>query len=761
MLAGRWLAGPFSDQLSAGVPFRGWGAEWWNRLGHVPLWNPEILGGMPYVAAIGTGDVLYPTAVILRHFLPTTTATNIGFFIHYVLAGLFTYLFLRSLRVSWTGSVIGGVAYQLSGIMASYVQPGHDGKLVVSALMPIVLLGLVLGMRDRRPGGYALVAIGVGLSIFTQHVQITYYMLITAGLLALYLTFGVGSLPPGARVRRLALALGAVVLGFGIAAIQLLPAFAHMPLSARAVSVQGGFEGATSFATPWVHIPEFFLKHFVGWGYPGTPVSTYWGSNPLKLHSEYLGLPVLALALFGVTGGSTDRRLRWWLAGIGLLFLLIVLGNGTPFYRLWWTLMPYVKQMRAPGMAFFVVAFIVACFAGFGVERLERRTDEQGSLSHVRAWLIAAGVIALLAVAGVFGNMARALAGPHADAVVPSTIMIGALTSALALGLVAAVVWAGIRQRLRPGQWAVLLALIIGGDLWINAGPFWTYSTEDKTLYRADQITERIKAAAGPARALDLGGVYPGNVLMAVDVPQLLGVHGLELRYFDEVMGGRNEWRNLGNLHLWDMFAVRWVIAPAAAQGLDSIPGFVRVLSNATTSAGRQAQLFERKTPAPYAQVVPAGVTLDSASIVAAVADPRMGYDRIVLFDARDGVTTPPLAQMPPPSPARATVVHWEPGRMTIALDPAPTAAGYLVVSENWYPDWRATVEGTPVKVLRGDWTLITVPIPAGAKRVELAFVSTPYGRGKVLTFLSLLVALAAVAGPSVSRRWRSAPKPT
>ena len=246
---------------------------------------------------------------------------------------------------------------------------------------------------------------------------------------------------------------------------------------------------------------------------------------------------------------------------------------------------------------------------------------------------------------------------------------------------------------------------------------------------------------------------------MAFDVPQLLGVHGIELRYFDDVMGGRNEWRNLGNLHLWDMFAVRWVIAPAAARGLDSIPGFARVLSNTTTSAGRQAQLFERRTPVSYAVVVPAAVSLDSASIVTAVADPRMAYNRIVLLDVRAGVTAP-ITQMPPASPARASVEHWEPGRMTIALDPAPTAASYLVVSENWYPDWRATVDGTPAKVLRGNWTLITVPIPAGAKRIELAFVSTPYRRGKVLTFLSLLVALAAVAGPSVSRRWRSAPKP-
>jgi hypothetical protein len=761
MLAGWWLAGPVSDQLSAGVPFRGWGAEWWRRLGHIPLWNPEIFAGMPYVAAIGTGDVLYPTAALLRLLLPTSTATNIGFFLHYVLAGLFAYLFLRRLRISWAGSVVGGVAYQLSGIMASYVQPGHDGKLVVSALLPLVLLGLVIGMRDRRLAGYAIVAIGVGLSILTQHVQITYYLLITAGLFALYLAFGVGPLSGPERVRRLGLASAAIALGFGIAAIQLLPAFGHMPLSARAVSVQGGFEGATSYAIPWVHLPEFFLKWFAG----QTGAGTYWGSNGIKLHSEYLGLPVVAFAILGAGTAAVDRRLRWWLAGIGVLFLLIGLGSETPFYRLWWTVMPYVKQMRAPGMSFFVVAFIVSCFAAFGVDRLERRapTDDQRYLGSVRTWLIIAGVVLLLAVAGLFDNLARGLTVGRSSAVAPREIMVGALTSGLALALVAGVVWAAIRQRLRPAHCAVALALVVGADLWINARPFWTYTRDGTSLYRPDPLVERIKAGPSPTRVLDLSDVmrqpaYPGNTLMALDVPQLLGEHGLQLRYFDDVMGGHGIWSNLGNVHLWDMFAVRWVIAPSAAQGLDSIPGFTRVMRAVTTSSGAAADLYERRTPAPYAQVVPVALALDSASIVAAVADPRMAYDRVVLLDTREGVITPPLAELPPPSATRASIEHWEPGRMTIALDPAPTAASYLVVAENWYPDWRVTVDGNAGRLLRGNWTLLTVPLAAGTKRVELSFESGAFRLGELLTLLSLLVVLAAVAGPVVARRLRRVP---
>src|SRR2546429_3609781 len=58
--------------------------------------------------------------------------------------------------------------------------------------------------------------------------------------------------------------------------------------------------------------------------------------------------------------------------------------------------------------------------------------------------------------------------------------------------------------------------------------------------------------------------------LATFDVPQVLGYHGNELRYYDELLGGQGEWKNLGYLSLWDLLAVRYVIAPAEGRGVDS-----------------------------------------------------------------------------------------------------------------------------------------------------------------------------------------------
>ena len=117
MLAGRFLVNPLSDQYSAGYAFRAFGAELFRATGHLPEWNPYLFGGMPFIAAMH-GDIFYPTAW-LRWVLPVDTAMNFGFALHLVLAGVAMFALLRALRFGFGAALTGGVAYQLTGIVAS------------------------------------------------------------------------------------------------------------------------------------------------------------------------------------------------------------------------------------------------------------------------------------------------------------------------------------------------------------------------------------------------------------------------------------------------------------------------------------------------------------------------------------------------------------------------------------------------------------------------------------------------------------------
>ncbi|MEP7347625.1 MAG: hypothetical protein ABI877_20310, partial [Gemmatimonadaceae bacterium] len=494
MLSGAFLAAPFNDQYSSGYAYRHWGAEWWKRLGHVPLWNPEIFGGMPFVAGMH-GDVLYPTAW-LRLVLPTHIAMNLGFVIHYVLAGLFTYWFLRRWRVSWTGAVVGGLAYQLSGVIGSYVSPGHDGKLFVTAMLPLALLGLTLGIRDRRREGFAILALAVGLIMLSPHPQMAQFALLAAGIFTLFLVFGEGTVS-GARPRltALALALAGVLVGVGVSAIQYVPFYAYIPYSPRATSVLSDFAWSAAYAIPWAHVPELIIPRFSGESFNGD----YWGPNGVKLHSEYLGLAVVALATVGA-GDRDRRRMILWLLGTGALFLLVALGSATPFFRLWWEIVPFAKSTRAPGMALFVVSFVTAVLAAFGVDRIGKRSV----MRFPTAAIVAGGAITVLGVSGAFGAMAESLGrGVEAAIGVPGratlaltaaeTIRWSAAVAGIALAGVGIVALARRRGVLPPVAFACLVIGIIGTDLWINARAFWLYSNVHDELFAGDEIKARLQ----------------------------------------------------------------------------------------------------------------------------------------------------------------------------------------------------------------------------------------------------------------------------
>ena len=755
MLSGRWLASPDGDQYSSGYAVKEWAAHEYHQTGRFPLWNPMIMGGLPYIDVVTHGDVLYPTS-FLREVMPPYQAMNIAFVLHYILAGFFAYLFLRRLGTSWIGAVTGGVAYQLSGIMISYVHPGHDGKLFVSTMLPLAFLALLAALRDKRVWGYPLLAIAVALCLLSPHVQTTYYMLIASALFAIYLTFGEPSTKPvGKRVTRLALTLAAVVVGFGIAMPQILPFIQYIPHSPRAGGYSVGYQGSTSFGIPWNHIPEFFLAGFTGWDF-----STYWGSNPLKLHSEYLGLPVIALAILGF--GDRRRRLVWCTAGIGALFLLIALGASTPFYHLWWAVMPYVKKTRAPGMVFFIVAFCTAIFAAFGVDRLERR--EVAAARHARVWLIAAAVVALFGVIGVFGQLAQSLAPAERLALAiarGSFIRVSALVGAVLFASVALLAWGWLKGRVPVLLFAAGLPLVIGVDLWRNGQYFWMYSPKpSEGLYRTDPLVTRLQADPKPLRVLNFD-VYPQNVLTAFGIPQVLGYQGNELRYFDDLIGGRPGTGQdamrylLTSTRLWHLLAVRYVILPDTA----NLPGYHRVLGPVTTGSGARGLLYEADTMPPYVRVVPAGVKIDEPAIPATLADPRLpGYDRVVLFPQNAPITPRPVTTFPPPSASRGQVTAWSAGKMSITLDPLPTDSSYVLIAENWYLDWSVNVDGRPGQVLRGDNALMTIPVAPGARQLELSYHSKAIARGFAIGLMSLVVVLAGfIVPPVVERRRRRA----
>jgi len=308
-LAGKFLLNQNSDQYKAGYAFREFAATTLKTTGRFPLWDPYLFGGMPYVAAMH-GDIFYPT-FLLRMIMPTDVAMTWGFIIHIFLCGLFTYGFLRALGYSFYGALVGGIAYMMSGQIASYVSPGHDGKLFVSALFPLALWMLYLGFRKGKNWSWGAFALIIGLCVLSPHPQLLQYTLLAAGAYSLFLALASldeGKFPRDVAIKRLGAALIAVVVGLAIGAVQYLPVREYVQWSPRAGGF-GDYSTATSYAWPPDELLNAYLPQFSGM------LNNYSGPNGIHLHSDYVGVVVLILAgaaFIGLRGDPRRKHIIFW-----------------------------------------------------------------------------------------------------------------------------------------------------------------------------------------------------------------------------------------------------------------------------------------------------------------------------------------------------------------------------------------------------------------------------------------------------------------
>jgi len=768
-LAGGFLVTPHSDQYIAGYAFREFAAAALRAGEGFPHWNPYLFGGLPYIAAMH-GDIFYPT-FLLRMLLPTDVAMTWGFIIHLFLAGFFTYSFLRAWGVGFYGSLVGGLAYMLSGPIAGYASPGHDGKLFVSALLPLTLWMLVRGVRDNRLWSWGVLALTIGLAVLSPHPQLLQYMLLTTGAFALFLALtpdaAGNGLPRDVVFKRLALALGAVLLGFAIGAIQYLPVREYVDWSPRAGGK--GYDHAVSYSLPTEELLSAVVPQFSG------ILDNYWGRNGIHFHSEYAGVVVLVLAGAGMFATSTRRSFRWFWLGTLLVSLLWALGGSTPFYRIIYALIPGTKFFRAPSTMMYVTMFSLAVFAALGAERVLASAASLSKRFFI-GWAVGIVGIAALIAAGLGTTIAQSIGAAMAptlpqypaDAVIASYVdrannnqphaLLGSLRSILFVVLTLGIIWASATGRLSRRATAGALAALVAIDLWSIERLYWKFSPRAQTLFAADPAIERMRADSSPGRVLafaprgsaaDRDPTFYGDAFMTHRIRSASGYHGNELGRYQQLWDASDSglhpgfWRHQ-NVHYF------YTTLPDSA-----IPqGFTKLVGPVRNAAGSMVNLYRVPGDNPAAWVASAMVKGTDEQALATVIDPRFDPKRAAILDSAAPVQVAPLTTAPVPASVKANVTRFDAGRIDIHLDrPAPQGAA-LVVSENFYPGWRGTADGKDAAVTRANFNLIGVVLPTGARDVQLRFVDPSYATGKMITLLALLVSFAATgAGVVLDRR--------
>jgi hypothetical protein len=786
---GKVLLPEMSDQNN-GYSFRSFAAQYIERFGEVPGWYPYLFGGMPFAANTAHGDTFFPTA-LLRLALPVDIGMALGFLIFTLLAGIFAFLFLRGVGLTWGSSFVGGAAYMFTGQVISMASPGHDGKLFVSALLPLALLFLFRATASRDWRHYLYFGVTVGFSLLTPHFQMTYYLLMAAGFFWLFLVFFSDQKENAQPWWRSALLFGgSLAIGFGIAAIQLVPFFEYLPFSPRGAA--GSSSTGYEYATGWSMPPEELLNTV--WPAFSGMLFDYWGRNQFKLHSEYVGAAVALLALLSFRLRS-HRRLAWFFVFLAIYATIFAFGGYTPFYRIPYTILPYLKSTRAVSMIFTLTAFSIAVLAAFGTEWLLARApvlkgkrvetlSERGFLGLPRPIVIGIGVLAafaLLSAVGamrplmtVFAEIAGRTFGPtkvaNVDRSYPGLVMDA--FRVLLFGIaVAAMALPSTRRRWTPEAWALILALIVVVELYTVERRYLRFSDRAAVSFAPDDVVRALQADSSIFRVLPYHDDYTGeNYLMVHGIRSTFGYNGQELHRYDELLGGKNSWGQpswpiLGNANMWRILGAKYLILgqPVEAPTLTQVGGELR------THRGGSAYLYRIAEPTPYAFLVGEALRLREGGeaaerqLVATVLDPRFDPRRILLLPSGAPVGVDSLTQAQVPEPIGITVaVHEDrPGRLRLELaSPSPDSA-FVFVAENWYKNWEATVDGRAAPVVRAQGSLIAVPIPQGARNVTLDFVARDVGFGATISgIVALTVIGLAVGSAIVARRSRTAVAP-
>lgn len=723
LLAGQWIPRGGGDLVSFLWPTYRFAARSL-RAGVVPLWNPHLYSGAPFVAD-NQSSVFYPVNLLTFALCGVLSPSKGGepsyavmeglAVFHIWLAGANMFALARGLGLRRPAALFGGIAFAFSDLFLTHI--GNLNLNATAAWLPLLLLLTHRALTRRRAGW----AIGAGAVLATAalagHGQMLLFLALT---LVLYLLYRLavdwlwGSREGGHY--RLALFALILVVGVGGAALTLLPAWemaghtgrGHLP-----------YDEATRYSLPPQALIGLLAPGFYGRGPAG-----FWGPWD-RVEVGYAGVATLVLAAFALVSRITHHDKGFPVCFFAILTPLtfaLAMGRYTPLYGLLYRYAPTFDQVRAPARLILLADLGLAALAAYGLDRLMRRES-----SRFAAW---AGWGALLA-----GALLLAVGLPQARAV-PLERVQQAVTSVVAaaalLGVSGLLVWLAVRRR-----WAVwLLPLLLAVDL-IGLGSTLEAEPNDPTLgfshqdvvafLRQDPNIFRIEATTGdwqPNAALahglyDIGGVY----------------NPLELAPYQAYRWAVGE----RGAPLYNLLGIKYVLA-----GKGEPPGDERLVPVYTHNP--QIDVYLNTTALPRAFLVyRSQVVSDHAAAWQAIHAPEFDPAQVVILEQGE-----PLAADPGDGEHHVSFTRY--GLNEIELSVTTPVSAFLVLSDVYYPGWRATVDGAPVELLRADYAFRAVPLPPGVRVARIEFVSWPWRAGLAVSVVTWL-GVAAWAVVMVRKR--------
>ena len=706
--------------------------------GKIPFWNPHQFCGTPFLANFQSG-VFYPVNLAI-YWMKPTTQMDVFLWVHFIVAAVFGYLLGRKLKLSVGASLVTSLTFTFCGFMVTrYGQP----TLVSTAswLPAIIYFGehLVEAPSLRRSG---LLGLAFSLCVLAGFPQLVLFAFYTGFLYVVLRVMTAGSLAPRRKVHTLALAAAAVVVACLVCAFQLLPTYELSTFSYRRVLPYNMVLSSAhhGFAALKYLIPDILGDPLEMSAIAKTVTSTghgpAFGQNYVST-TGYIGILPFLLAIVALTRPRRPLIPFAVLSGLALLTVF-----GTPLLRVFYAVLPGFNFSRIDRVVvIFMLGFSV--LAGYGFD-LARASNGKGRLLGCGAgfmviaailalWLRDSGLAAILRHAGAGTSMPEYLS--YASGKIVWFIVLAAAGGTL-------LVLKGLKWL--SGRTFFLLALaIILADLLPNAVKFKVSQPADRVLPVSSFVDELVQDR-GTWRLAKYGpDILPANTATIIGLDDIHGYDALNIRHYIEVLGAMDT-----SMTSVSTAALRRRIGPISNQDALASPildllNVKYVLTEVWGGADRpKSMAFRNEDYLPRAFLV-------GVEHLFATYEEMLSYMKTAEFDPwrevllvggepAAGIQKSGLGET---APGSAEIVGADESSLTISV--RAHDKGYLVVSDVFYPGWRASVDGLETALVRADYAFRAVPVEPGSHTVKMTYKSFYFTLG--LLFSAAGLALLAV----------------
>ncbi|MGB9824327.1 MAG: YfhO family protein [Candidatus Hydrothermia bacterium] len=770
-----FVLGPFlspSKNLMGTDWFNGGYANWAfmrdyiKENGRLALWNIYIFSGMPTIGAF------FPEILTLRFLstflIPIHAAHALGFILLLLVASLSMYFLLVELYGENLSAFLGGLFYGFSAVLVSTAYAGHLGRLTSMALFPLYVGLLKKGIDSGKLKWFILMGASVGISFLNGHPQMSYYGVLFLVAFFIFYNLNVGNnLKSQKFYKYLAFSIIGAVVAVLIYSFYLLPVFENLPYTAR--GAERGYEYAVSWSMPPEEILNLLTPRFSG------ILDEYWGRSYFKLHSEYMGIITLVLALLSIVYKFKNDRLVRFLTIYSIFVLLYVFGGYTPFFKVYYYILPMVKKFRAPNLMFFVFNFINVLLAvsllrdaikgDLDLKRFKR------SVLYVLGSLVGLFLIFVIFKSG-FINLFSGLLKRAKEVTNPQGRMyllednynsfISMFFVSLIFGSVGVLLTYFILTKKEARLTLISLALVSFLDLYLVDKNFVVDAGKSvDEMYGSDEIINEIKKDSGLFRVFPL--MYPranDGTLMIHRIQSIGGYTSSPPRRYQEFIGaGESVMFNPQNLlekpSLLNLLDVKYVIA----YNFDAIDT-TRFDENTRAVVRKWKEYlsyFELWKPLGQFALYKNNNNFGRVFFVnhyKVVKDPKEALDHVISLPV-DSLRKMVILEKDPgvldslkydslENNVNIEVEKYDANEIILHVNlPGP---GFLVFSENYHPAWKCYVDGKMTEVLVANYAFRACYLPEGSHVVKMKFDSVYHKMGFILCFLGFLVSATALA---------------